>query len=54
MILSSLCIRTMKEGRWDLNLFKYIIESYSKNKEVRNEDFPIMASLLNFLKLIGN
>lgn len=46
--LSSLCIRTMKEGRWDLNLFKYIIESYSKNKEVRNEEFPIMASFIEF------
>ena len=46
--LSSICIRTMKEGRWDLNLFKYIIESYSKNKEVRNEDFPIMASFIEF------
>ena len=46
--LSSLCIRTMKEGRWDLNLFKYIIESYSKNKEVKDEEFPIMASFIEF------
>lgn len=46
--LSSICVRTMKEGAWDLNLFKYIIESYSKNKEVKNDEFQIMASFIEF------
>ncbi len=31
-----------------LKFIKYIIESYSKNKEVRNEEFPIMASFIEF------
>lgn len=46
--LSSICIRTMKEGKWDIRLFNYIIDSYSQNKEVKNEDFPIMASFIEF------
>lgn len=46
--LSSICVRTMKEGYWDLEIFKYIIHSYSKNKEVLNEEIPMIAAFIEF------
>lgn len=46
--LSSICVRAMKEGKWSLEIFKIIIENYRKNKEVFNEEIPIMASFIEF------
>lgn len=46
--LCSLCIRTMKEGNWSIDTFKYIVENYSKHKEVKREEIPIMASFIEF------
>lgn len=46
--LSSLCIRTMKEGKWDINKFKEILNNYSKVKNVKQSDIEIMSALIEF------
>lgn len=46
--LSSLCIRTMKEGKWDISKFKQILNNYSKIKSVTQSDIKIMSALIEF------
>lgn len=46
--LSSLSVRTMKEGKWDIKNFRYILENYSQVKEVKQEEIPVMASFIQF------
>lgn len=46
--LSSISVRTMKEGEWNLNTFKLILDGYRENKEVVNEEIPIIASFIEF------
>lgn len=46
--LSSILVRTMKEGGWNLSTFKLILDGYRENKEVLNEEIPIIASFIEF------
>lgn len=46
--LSSICVRSMKEGMWSLEIFQKIIDSYTKNKEVINDELPIMSAFIEF------
>lgn len=46
--LSSLVVRTMKEGKWDIKNFNYIIESYCQIKNVCKDEIPVMAAFIQF------
>jgi CotS family spore coat protein len=46
--LSSLLLRRMKNGKWDMNSAAEIIQSYSKIRKVEQRDVPIMAAFMEF------
>lgn len=46
--LSSLLLRTMKYGKWELNSALSIINSYSTINKVKKDEIPIMASFMEF------
>lgn len=46
--LSSLLIRTMKYGRWNIDTAKSILEAYSESHELDKDDIPIMAAFMEF------
>lgn len=46
--LCSLMIRTMKDGKWDMNTTKIILDSYGQCKEIVKEDIPIMDAFIEF------
>jgi len=46
--LSSLMIRAMKHGKWDINKAGYILNSYSEVHDIAQEDIPIMAAFMEF------
>lgn len=46
--LSSLLIRRMKYGKWDLKNVVEILDIYSSINEVYNDDIPIMAAFMEF------
>lgn len=46
--LSSLMIRAMKDGKWDKKKADLILYSYEKNKEIRNDELPIMREFMRF------
>jgi len=46
--LSSLMIRTMKNGKWDLNTALYILDAYSSIYPIEEEDIPIMSAFVEF------
>lgn len=46
--LGSLCIRVMKDGKWDINKFNKIINDYSKVKEVNKEEIEILKYFFMF------
>lgn len=46
--LSSLLIRSMKYGRWDLENAKEVLESYGKCHDLCKEDIKIMAAFMEF------
>lgn len=46
--LSSISVRTMKEGAWNLKTFEFILDAYRENKEVFNCEIPIIASFIEF------
>lgn len=46
--LSSLLIRTMKDGRWNINTAKFILNSYSEKKIVEGLEIPIMSAFIKF------
>lgn len=46
--LSSLMIRAMKDGKWDLDKAAFIIEAYEANKKILDEEIPIMSAFIEF------
>lgn len=46
--LSSLIIRVMKNGKWDVDNVKLILDSYNGVYALDNDDIPIMAALIEF------
>ena len=46
--LGSLCIRVMKDGKWDINKFKKIINDYSKVKNITDEEIKILKYFIMF------
>lgn len=46
--LSSLLIRTMKYGRWDINKARDILRVYGSLKKVEKEDIKIIAAFIEF------
>lgn len=46
--LCSLSVRTMKEGKWDIKKFNYILDSYMQAKTMKQEEIPVMASFIQF------
>ncbi|MDO4535281.1 MAG: CotS family spore coat protein [Clostridium perfringens] len=46
--LGSLCIRVMKDGKWEVSKFEKIINDYSKVKEVEKEEIKILKYFLMF------
>lgn len=46
--LSSLLIRKMKNGKWDLKSAVYIIDVYSSIYPIYKDDIPIMAAFMEF------
>lgn len=46
--LSSLLIRAMKDGKWNINKAKFILNSYSEKKPVESLEIPIMSPFIKF------
>lgn len=46
--LSSLLLRSMKNGRWDMDTAKYIIDAYGSVKKIEQCDIPVMAAFMEF------
>lgn len=46
--LSSLMIRAMKNGKWDIGKADYIIKNYSLSNKVSNEELSIMKEFIRF------
>ncbi|MPQ43002.1 CotS family spore coat protein [Clostridium tarantellae] len=46
--LSSICVRSMKEGKWDINKFILILNGYFKSNFIENKDIKLMASFMEF------
>ncbi|SHE80602.1 CotS family spore coat protein [Clostridium fallax] len=46
--LSSLMIRAMKDGKWDLKKANLIIEGYLKAGWLTNEEIPLMSAFMEF------
>ncbi len=46
--LSSLLIRAMKNGRWDIAKSDFILNSYREVKSIRQEQIPVMAAFMEF------
>lgn len=46
--LSSLMVRTMKDGKWNLKKTNLIIDAYMVNREVYEEEIPVMAAFMEF------
>ena len=46
--LSSLLIRVMKNGRWDIMKGEFIINSYNEINRVVQDDIPVMAAFMEF------
>ncbi|HCW05032.1 MAG TPA: CotS family spore coat protein [Clostridium sp.] len=46
--LASLLIRRMKNGKWDLENARFILEAYDSVYRVEPEDIPIMAAFMEF------
>lgn len=46
--LSSLLIRAMKNGKWDVNKGKRIINNYCKASNVLDEELPLMKEFIRF------
>lgn len=46
--LGSLCIRVMKDGKWDINKFNGIISDYSKVRKVDEEEIKILKYFFMF------
>lgn len=46
--LSSLMLRTMKNGKWELEKAKFILKTYSSIKNIQEEHIPLMAAFMEF------
>ncbi|AQR93241.1 CotS family spore coat protein [Clostridium saccharoperbutylacetonicum] len=46
--LGSLLIRTMKEGKWEMEKADLIFKSYKENMEVSKEELPIIREFIRF------
>ncbi|MGL5244665.1 MAG: CotS family spore coat protein [Sarcina sp.] len=46
--LSSLCVRSMKEGKWEINKFELILEGYFKSNLIFEEDIRLMSAFMEF------
>ena len=46
--LASLLIRCMKNGKWEMNTAKYILEAYGEINEIERGDIPIIAAFIEF------
>ncbi|WP_354087049.1 CotS family spore coat protein [Clostridium algidicarnis] len=46
--LSSILIRTMKNGRWDLSKALFILDKYNEVYTLEQTDLPIMAAFIEF------
>ena len=46
--LASLLIRRMKNGKWDIENARYILDAYDSVYKVEAEDIPIMAAFMEF------
>lgn len=46
--LSSLMLRSMKNGKWELEKAKFILNNYSNIKDVEDEHIPLMAAFMEF------
>ncbi len=46
--LSSLLIRRMKNGKWDIENAKYIFDAYNEVNSIEENDIPIIASFIEF------
>ena len=46
--LSSLLIRAMKNGKWDMEKLNLILDSYRNVKEIKQDDIPLMAAFMDF------
>ncbi|ERI94794.1 spore coat protein, CotS family [Clostridiales bacterium oral taxon 876 str. F0540] len=46
--LSSLLIRRMKNGKWDIDNAEFVLDSYSKVRSIDKRDIPIMAAFMEF------
>ena len=46
--LGSLCIRVMKDGKWEINKFQEIINNYSKLKKVEEDEIKILKYFFMF------
>ena len=46
--LSSLIIRALKDGKWEMEKSKLILDSYMKNYRVREEHIPLMSAFIKF------
>jgi CotS family spore coat protein len=46
--LSSLLIRRMKNGKWDMENAIQILESYGSVRKIQERDIPIMAAFMEF------
>lgn len=46
--LSSLMLRSMKNGKWELEKAKFILNNYSNIKSIEDEHIPLMAAFMEF------
>ena len=46
--LSSLIIRALKDGKWEIKKTELILESYMKKYRVREEHIPLMSAFIKF------
>ena len=46
--LSSLLIRSMKDGKWDSRKADFIFYSYEKEIEIEDDELPIMREFMRF------
>ena len=46
--LSSLLLRRMKNGKWDIDNAVFILDSYSSIRKIERRDIPIMAAFMEF------
>lgn len=46
--ISSLLIRTMKNGKWSMDKALYVLDAYNTINKIQKDDVPIMAAFMEF------